>query len=159
MTMQATAIPTIAGTLFEGGLYVGRYFIGNQARALIVSPKDTEIAKAKWGPVKRVDAALSYNAGAANTEAMVAAGSKLAVEIRALRAGDFDDWYLPSRIESLLLFGELREQFEEAWYWTSAQYEHSNDCAWIQYFYNGTQGNDPKGYHCRARAVRSIVIE
>jgi hypothetical protein len=157
--MQATAIPTIAGTPFEGGLYVGRYFIGEQARALIVSPKDTEIAKAKWGLAKRVDGALSYNAGAANTEAMVAAGSKLAIEIRALRAGDFDDWYLPSRLESLLLFGELREQFEEAWYWTSTQYEHNDGYAWVQYFDGGYQDFHRKVNHCRARAVRSIVIE
>jgi hypothetical protein len=157
--MQATEIPTIAGTPFAGGLYVGRYFIGAQARALIVSPKESEIEKAKWGLVKRVGGALSYNAGAANTEAMVAAGSQLAIAIRALRTGDCDDWYLPSRLESLLLFGELREQFEEDWYWTSAQCEHNGDYAWLQYFYSGYQYYGLKVTPCRARAVRSIVIE
>jgi hypothetical protein len=156
--MQATAIPTIAGTPFEGGLYVGRYFIGAQARALIVSPKDAESEEVKWGPTKKV-AALSYNDGAANTEAMVAAGSKLAISIRALRTGDFDDWYLPSRLESLLLFGELREQFEPDWYWTSTQCEHNDVFAWLQGFHYGYQYFHLKDNHCRARAVRSIVIE
>lgn len=159
MTMQATAIPTIAGTPFEGGLYVGRFFIGAQARALIVSPKDTEIEEVQWGPTKKVAGALSYNAGAANTEAMVAAGSKLATQIRALRTGDFDDWYLPSRLESLLLFGELREQFEADWYWTSTQCELNDDYAWVQSFDSGYQFDGRMGNHCRACAVRSIVIE
>lgn len=157
--MNTNAIPTIAGTSFAGGLYVGRFFIGAQARALIVSPKDTEFDEVKWGSTKKVPGALSYNDGAANTEAMVTAGSKLAAEIRALRTGDFDDWYLPSRLESLLLFGELREQFEQNWYWTSAQYEHYGDYAWIQGFNDGFQFDGHKDGHCRARAVRSIVIE
>lgn len=148
------------GTPHAGGLFVARYFIGDQAYALIVSPKDAgEIAAAKWNTAKKkVADAASYADGLANTDAMVAAGSKLAKQIRALRIGDFDDWYLPSRLESLLLFGELQSEFERKWYWTSTQYAGYVEYAWIQGFTNGYQIASRKDSECRARAVRRVPL-
>jgi hypothetical protein len=136
-----------------------RYFIGEQPYALILSPKDSEIKRAKWGATKKnVTGAHSYVDGLANTIAIVEAGSKLAKDIRALRIGGFDDWYLPSRLESLLLFGELQSEFEPEWYWTSTQYAGYAECAWIQDFYNGDQCYGHKDYESRARAVRRVAL-
>lgn len=153
------ALPAI-GKPLEGGIFAGRYFVGEQPFALVLSPKDEgEIAPTTWGArTKRIDGALSYADGLANTEAMAAAGNKLARKIRALRIGGHDDWYLPSRLESLLLFGELQSEFERDWYWTSTQYAGDDEDAWIQHFYDGVQYYDHEDFDCRARAVRRFPI-
>lgn len=155
-TAEATAA---AATPIDGGLHVARYFVGGQPYALILSPKDSKIKRAKWGATKKnVTGAHSYVDGLANTNAMAAAGSKLAKDVRALRIGGFDDWYLPSRLESLLLFGELQSEFERDWYWTSTQSAGNDEYACIQHFLNGLQYNDHKGFESRARAVRRVAL-
>lgn len=164
MNTTTLALPTVAGTPFGGGIYAGRYFLGASARALIVAPKfDGEHNETPWHKnLKAVAGALSYADGLANTDAMLAAGSPLAKWARALRIDEHDDWHLPSRLESLIAFGELKGtpdfDFELDWYWTSTQAASSPDYAWIQSFTNGFQLSSRKGSHCRARAVRSIPI-
>jgi hypothetical protein len=159
MNTATLEIPTAAGEQFAGGIFAGRYFIGAAPYALIVSLKDEgEIARVAWGAKKKVAAATSYADGLANTDAMAAAGSKLAATIRALRIGGFDDWYLPSRLESMLLFGELQCEFQRDWYWTSTQYAGNDEYAWFQHFYDGHQYGSHKGDECRARAVRRVPI-
>jgi hypothetical protein len=163
-TTAAEVIPTVAGTLFAGGIYAGRFFVGAEAFALVVSPKvDGEVAEIAWNKSRKsIERATSYADGRANTEAMLAAGSKLAETIRALRIGGHDDWYLPSRLESLVAFGELKGNpafdFEFDWYWTSTQNASDPACAWCQNFGYGTQHDTHKGYRCRARAVRRVPI-
>ena len=66
---------------------------------------------------------------------------------------------LPTRREQSLLFANLKEEFEAAWYWSNEQHADYSDYAWGQYFSNGTQGYDYKSYSGRARAVRRLVIE
>lgn len=157
-------LPTVAGALYDGGIYASRYFIGTDAFALIVSPKaEGDLKPPRWGPLrKKVDGALSYADGRANTAAMLAAGSMLAEAVRALRIGGHDDWYLPSQLESLLAFGELKGtpafDFELDWYWTSTQYASYPDYAWCQGFDNGNQTYDTKNGGCRARAVRRVPL-
>lgn len=160
-------IPTKPGTPFGGGYYVGRFFIDAQPYALIVAPKseDTEMISGPWNKTaKKVAGALSYHDGLANTEAMAKAGSPIAKAFRALTTGGFDDWYLPSRLEALLLFGERAALKGEAamtpdcWYWTSTQYARNDAYAWFQSFDNGYQGFNHKGGTYRARAVRRVKI-
>ena len=148
-----------SGTPYAGGLFVANYFVSEQPFALIVSPRDTgDLDPRPWGKAT-ANVATDFLDGFANTDAMVAAGSKLAKDIRALRIGDHDDWYLPSRLESLLLFGSLAGDLQKTWYWTSTQYAGDDEYAWIQLFTNGNQ----YGYHreasrSRARAVRRVPI-
>lgn len=153
-------IPIIPGTPFGGGIYAGRLFIGDQAYALIVAPKDGERAEAIWNKSKKaVAGATSYCDGHANTEAMAAAGSELALWAQALIINGETDWYLPSRLEALIAFGEVKDQFEEDWYWTSSQYAGYAECAWYQGFDDGDQSYDlHKDYELRARAVRRVPI-
>ena len=158
--MNTTTVETPAPAFtLDGGIPVARYFVNGQPYALILSPKDSEIKRAKWGATKKnVTGAHSYVDGLANTIAMAEAGSKLAKDIRALRIGDFDDWYLPSRLESLLLFGELQSEFERDWYWTSTQYAGDDEVAWFQFFIIGYQYSHHKDYESRARAVRRVAL-
>ena len=65
---------------------------------------------------------------------------------------------LPTRREQAILFGNVPQLFEKAWYWSSEQYAGDAEFAWFQDFLNGTQGYRPKASRCRARAVRSIPI-
>ena len=162
MNAAEIIIPTVAGTPFGGGIYAGRFCVAEQTFALIVAPADSgELAETKWGAAKKVAGALSYNDGLANTKAMAAAGSPLAKWAQALRIGDLDDWYVPSRLEALVLFGERDAigDLVRGWYWTSTQYAGDDAYAWYQYFYYGAQDNHPKYHQLRARAVRRFLIQ
>ena len=66
---------------------------------------------------------------------------------------------LPTRREQSLLYANLKEQFEEAAYWSAQEYESNDGYAWYQYFSNGGQYYFHKGAALRARAVRRLVIE
>ena len=59
---------------------------------------------------------------------------------------------LPTRHEQSLLYANLQEQFEQAWYWSSEQ------LAWMQYFGNSNHNYNHKSGFYRARAVRRIKI-
>ena len=63
---------------------------------------------------------------------------------------------LPTRREQRLLFINLKDQFEEEWYWSSEQSGPSG--AWSQNFYGGSQYYDTRSYEGRARAVRRLPI-
>ncbi|MGA7781144.1 MAG: DUF1566 domain-containing protein [Paraburkholderia sp.] len=67
---------------------------------------------------------------------------------------------LPNRREQSLLFANLKESFEKAWYWSAETHESDSAYAWYQYFGYGYQTYYRKGdSYCRARAVRRLVIE
>jgi hypothetical protein len=65
---------------------------------------------------------------------------------------------LPTRREQSILFGNLKEEFEERAYWSSEQHASVSCCAWYQDFINGLQIYNLKSYNMRARAVRRILI-
>lgn len=154
----------------QGGFYSGRFFIGTQACALIVAPKaDGELVESSWNKSnKRIAGATSYCDGLANTEAMLAAGSGLARWVRGLRIGGFDDWHLPSRLQALVMHGELStlpefqedadKGFARAWYWTSTQHAENGAYAWFQSFRDGYQSYFREHDQLRARAVRRVFI-
>lgn len=65
---------------------------------------------------------------------------------------------LPDRVESALLFATLKDQFKPEWHWTREQHASVSDCAWVQVFSYGNQGNTRKDDTFRARAVRRLPI-
>ena len=109
-TNMQPKIPTTYGAAFEGGFYAGRIRIDDTEYALIVAPNgDGDAANVQWNQsAKNVTGALSYCDGAANTKAMVKAGSELAKWAIGLRIGDFDDWYLPSQDELEICYRNLK---------------------------------------------------
>ena len=63
---------------------------------------------------------------------------------------------LPTRQEQALLFSNCKDAFEPAWYWSCEQYAEDASYAWGQYFDNGYQDTNAKGYKGRVRAVRRV---
>jgi hypothetical protein len=66
---------------------------------------------------------------------------------------------LPTRREASLLFANLKQHFQPAWYWTSDQHAGDDDYAWCQYFGYGIQGNSRKSLYDRVVLVRSSAIQ
>lgn len=155
-------IPIAAGTPFGGGIYAGRFYVGANPYALVIAPKDGGEQKAiAWGAKKKIaESASSWCDGLANTQAMAGAGSKLAQWALALRLDGFDDWYVPSRLESLMAFSEVCKtaEFEPDWYWTSTPSAGDASFAWSQHFTSGYQYYGHKDDELRARAVRRVPL-
>jgi len=66
---------------------------------------------------------------------------------------------LPNRREQALLYANLKEQFQEEWYWSCEQHASDASYAWVQDFGDGYQGHWGKDDDGRARAVRRLIIE
>jgi hypothetical protein len=63
---------------------------------------------------------------------------------------------LPTRREQSLMFANLKQHFEAAWYWSGEQYEGNGSYAWGQGFGDGYQDGTRKSYEGRAVAVRRL---
>jgi hypothetical protein len=68
------------------------------------------------------------------------------------------DGDLPTRREQSLLFANLKEQFEDRWYWSGTQHADDSAYAWYQHFDHGDQGNVRKSTNLRAHFVRRLEI-
>ena len=64
---------------------------------------------------------------------------------------------LPTSREQALLYANLKEQFQSAWYWSSEAHASAAGYAWCQYFFSGYQLYDRQSFQLRARAVRRVV--
>jgi len=109
----------ISGTPFAGGFFAGQIRVCDQVFGLIVAPKaEGEHDDTAWNKSrKRVEGALSYLDGRANTMAMAEAGSKLAKWALGLRIADHDDWYLPSLDELEIIYRNLKPSADENYCW------------------------------------------
>lgn len=65
---------------------------------------------------------------------------------------------LPSRIDALVLFQNLRKEFKAEAYWTNQQHADGPASAWYQFFGWGLQGNGHVDLGLRARAVRRVPL-
>jgi hypothetical protein len=115
--MQAIVKPQLPaiGAALEGGFFAGAFILNGEEFGLIVAPKaEGHRADVEWnGSYENVEGALSYDDGAANTEAMLAAGSDLAKWVRELQIGGFNDWYLPSQDELELCYRHMKPGTDE----------------------------------------------
>lgn len=66
---------------------------------------------------------------------------------------------LPTRREQSLLFANLKEHFEEAWYWSGEPHASYSSSAWSQDFHDGSQYYPGKDIKLRARAVHRLEIQ
>lgn len=116
----AAVKPTQVATLFAGGYSAdaARIRIAGLTYALIVAPKAEGQFEAKWNKnQKLVDGASSFFDGRANTDAMAAAGSPIAMKVRALTIGGFNDWYIPSRDEMEIIYRSFKPSNDENYCW------------------------------------------
>jgi hypothetical protein len=115
MNQDTRTIPASLGTIFAGGYYVGQIKSGDQFYALIMSGADGELS-GRWNASDAaVPGAHSLTDGMANTEALAAAGSKLAQRVRALNINGFDDWYIPSKDELELCYRNAKPSTCRNW--------------------------------------------
>jgi hypothetical protein len=113
MTEQAAVL--VIGAAIGGGFFSGRIRVGEEVFGLVVAPKaEGEHKDTPWNKsLKRVEGALSYFDGRANTIAMAEAGSKLAKWALGLKIDGHDDWYLPSVDELELIYRNLKPTTDE----------------------------------------------
>ena len=68
---------------------------------------------------------------------------------------------LPSRVDALILWQNLPNEFKKEAYWTGTQHAADSDSAWYQNFDTGLQGSQgitSFGNELRARCVRRLEI-
>ena len=65
---------------------------------------------------------------------------------------------LPNRVEQAMLFANMKDEFQEDWYWSNTTHATDSGYAWLQFFVNGDQGYWGKASLNRARAVRRVAI-
>jgi len=174
MTKKMT-LPAL-GAEFGGGFFGGEIVVNGERYALIVAPKaegekmDLQYKKKK---LDTADGSDIDDDGFYNSCQMDDANHPASKFCRSLRIGGFDDWYLPSRDELMLIWMALGpnrtntpelfksgavEAFADRWYWSSTEYAPNSGYAWIVGFSGGSQGSSDKGYGNGVRAVRRLKI-
>lgn len=110
ITTASQFIPTVPGTPFGGGYYVGRISIGGVIYALVVAPKETGQTSVTWKSGSMVNLPFSLVDGLANTTQMSSQGSLFPIItwVRNLSIGGLRDWYIPSVDELELCYRNLK---------------------------------------------------
>ena len=104
-------IPTVPGTPYGGGFYVGRMLVGAQKYALIVAPKAGGQTTLAWKATNTTTLSTdSVWDGFSNTAAMVAdsANHAAAQWCAALSISGFTDWFLPATEQLELCYRNLK---------------------------------------------------
>lgn len=164
------------GFPFGGGFFAGIHELDGQRYALIVAPKaDGESLELEYKLSDRstADGTDSDDDGVANCNLINDENHPAAAFCRSLATGGFNDWYLPSRDELMMIWRNLgprrkntpglfredaAEAFETDWYWSSTEFASGVDGAWIVYFYSGYQYGSNKYDDSAVRAVRRIQL-
>lgn len=141
------------GQPFAGGIFVTRYWLNGQERALILMPDEFEGAWGKRGT--KIEGAYSYSDGESNTRAMAEAGSEIAA--KALEFGA----HIPSCLEGQLLMAAKADGLvtlrEDRWHWLSSQ--RSADSAYSMGFEDGWLCSYGKDTEFLVRPVRSLILQ
>lgn len=126
-------IPTVPGTPYAGGFYVGRMLVGAQKYALIAAPKAGGQTTLAWKATNTTTLSTdSVWDGFSNTAAMVAdsANHAAAQWCAALSISGFTDWFLPATEQLELCYRNLKPR------------TNSNDTATVSGVNNSS---DPRG--------------
>lgn len=141
------------GQPLAGGIFITRYWLNGQERALIQLPDEFA---GEWGEYGQdVPGAKSYSDGEANTRAMAEAGSEIAK--KALELGG----HIPSCLEGQLVMAAKADGLvtlrEDRFHWMSTQF--SAYYAYYMFFEGGWIGSHGKSYERLVRPVRSLPIQ
>ena len=115
--LTITAIPTVLGTPFGGGFYVGQFQDEGERFALIRAPKALGFhTPTRWGEAGiLIPGANSFSNGLANTRAMAEAGCELGAWALSLTIDGHEDWYLGARDENELVYRVCKPTAQENW--------------------------------------------
>jgi hypothetical protein len=154
------------GESYGGGIVF--YAYDNGQHGLIAATAD-QSAEMRWNAgtsANTMALADGVGAGKANTAIIIASqgygdGGKYAARVCnefsvTVDGVKYSDWYLPSIFELNLLYLQRNVVggFSNAAYWSST--EGNIDYAWRQYFSDGNQGSDDKGYPGSVRVIRAF---
>jgi len=151
-TILVTDLPE-RGKPLDDGIFVARYFIGNEQRALILLPGEVQGTYGEYG--QDIEGATSYTDGEKNTRAMAEAGSEIAKQ--ALELGG----HIPACLEAHLLMAAKTEGLvtlrEDRYCWLSTQC--SANVAYGLDFEGGWQYYYDKDGERVAPLVRGVLIQ
>ncbi|WP_445673304.1 hypothetical protein ACUDA6_18560 [Pseudomonas ceruminis] len=158
--MTKSALQSIAaadlperGQPLAGGIFVTRYWLNGQERALVLLDDEFEGAWGEYGA--KIEGAGSYSDGESNTRAMAEAGSQIA--IKALELGAF----IPSCLEGQLVMAAKSDGLvtvrEDSWHWLSSQ--RSAYGAYYMGFEGGWLNDFHEYYEFLVRPVRSLILQ
>lgn len=110
VVMTAVALPTVVGQAFQGGFYFGRYQIGSNEYALVVSPRSSGQNTNLSGKTTNTPTAgtSSTSDGLANSNASNNAQHPGVAWCRSLNIGGYPDWYMGSLNENELLYRAMK---------------------------------------------------
>lgn len=141
------------GQPLAGGIFVTRYWLNGQERALVLLEDEFEGAWGEYGA--KIEGAGSYSDGEANTRAMAEAGSQIAIKVLELGA------FIPSCLEGQMVMAAKSDGLvtvrEDGWHWLSSQRSANN--AFIVDFEDGWLGNTLKDFEFLVRPVRSLILQ
>lgn len=161
ITSQGFVIPAL-GEFWEGqgGVYAGevRGENGKPNYHLIRVTDPAAKIRGAWGRRgQNVSGANSFRDGAANTLAMLEAECPIALAVSRLEVEGHRDLYIGAPFEYALCNLNARDEADEAgWFWTSTQFSPTS--AWYQYFVDGYQDSNVKGFEGAVRPVRRLPI-
>lgn len=110
-TTASEFMPTVPGTPFGGGYYVGRYQIGGKIYALIVAPRSNgELAATNLlDSGTNISGPYSLTDGATNTTFFKNSGRSPAADwVKSLNIGGYRDWFIPAVNELELCYRYLK---------------------------------------------------
>lgn len=166
----------VLGSPLAGGFFAGEFTLEGERFALIVAPKaEGEKMELEYKSNDRstADGTDSDDDGLANTTKINASNHPAAQFCTDLQIGGFNDWYLPSRDELMMLWRNLGprrkntpelfhedavEAFATEWYWSSTEYAQYSYDAWMVFFISGYQLYNNKYDDYGVRAVRRFKI-
>lgn len=141
------------GKPLDDGIFVARYFIGSEQRALILLPNEVHGAYGEYE--QDIEGATSYSDGEKNTRAMAESGSEIAKQ--ALELGG----HIPACLEAHLLMAAKTEGLitlrEDRYCWLSTQF--SANGAYGMDFEHGWQDGYAKIGERFAPLVRSVLLQ
>lgn len=141
------------GQPLAGGIFVTRYWLHGQERALVLLDDEFEGAWGEYGA--KIEGAGSYSDGEANTRAMAEAGSQIAIKALALGA------FIPSCLEGQLVMAAKADGLvtlrEDGWHWLSSQ--RSAYGAYYMDFEDGWLSLNRKVNEFLVRPVRSLILQ
>lgn len=133
-------------------------YTSNHIQGIIAAPED-QSSSATWGCYGQFvsSTSTSISTGGMNTTNIVNGCLEQGIAARLcsdLILNGYDDWYLPSRAELLLLYEsrDLIGGFSAGGYWSSSQ--DKNTTAWNVVFSGGVFYDRPKYQTYRVRAIR-----
>lgn len=158
LTCQSVG-PLCVGQNYGGGVI---FYIDGSGQHGLISATSDQSTGTFWGcKGNSISTSTAIGAGQANSTAIINNCCEQGIAARIcndLVLNGYDDWFLPSKDELILMYGQRSNigGFASTWYWSSSEV-NSNDAYVIALFGLGSASGDSKYYNgYRVRAIRAF---